>query len=337
MSKANPAVIGGFVIGGIALIVIGLLVFGGTSWFAKRNTYVAYFPGSVKGLQVGANVDFRGVTIGQITQVKVQYDPADQSFRIPVIMEFDPSRIDIIGGDRSVQEDENLDELIKAGLRAQLQSASLLTGLLFVNLDFKPDTPVNLTGGKEPYPEVPTIESGMEKIQESAGNIAQQLPVLIDDLTKLLKQIDDDLSDTSSDFKSIVANIDEITGRLRDRGPDVQKIVENTAAATADVRQAAQTLDQILQTNSDAVGTLIDEWTLTAGSVRRLSDQVNDTLAENQEGLNDFIQTGLYEYTGLAQDAQRMVDQITRVVEQLERDPSGFLFGDRAQQGVRPQ
>ena len=75
MSKANPAVIGGFVIGAIALIVIGLLVYGGAGWFVQRNKYVAYFPGSVKGLLVGAPVDFRGVTIGQVTEIRVLFNP----------------------------------------------------------------------------------------------------------------------------------------------------------------------------------------------------------------------------------------------------------------------
>ena len=98
MSRANPAVIGGFVVGAIALIVIGLLVFGGTSWFAKRNKYVAFFPGSVKGLRVGAPVDFRGVTIGQVTDIKVQFNPADVSAQLPVIIEVDPTRIEFVGG-----------------------------------------------------------------------------------------------------------------------------------------------------------------------------------------------------------------------------------------------
>src|SRR5690606_41996368 len=62
MKRANPAVVGGFVVGAIVLVVIGLLVFGGIGWFAQTNTYIAYFPGSVKGLQVGAPVDFRGGT-----------------------------------------------------------------------------------------------------------------------------------------------------------------------------------------------------------------------------------------------------------------------------------
>ena len=66
-----------------------------------------------------------------------------------------------------------------------------------------------------------------------------------------------------------------------------------------------------------------------------MADQINAAVAENRDGLRDFTQTGLYEYTGLAQDAQRMVDQITRVAEELERDPARFLFGNRTQ-GVAP-
>ena len=147
MSKANPAVIGGFVIGAIALVVIGLLAFGGTNWFAKRNKYVAYFPGSVKGLQVGAPVDFRGVTIGRVTDIKVLFNPEEVSARIPVVMEFDPTQIEVVGGEPIMAGAEGAKRLIDAGFRAQLQSQSLLTGLLFVNLDFLPKSPVRLVGG----------------------------------------------------------------------------------------------------------------------------------------------------------------------------------------------
>ena len=121
MRTANPAVIGGFVIGAIALIVIGLLVFGGINWFAERNTFIAYFPGSVKGLRVGAPVDFRGVTIGEVTEVKVLFDPADVSARIPVLMQFDPSRINFVG----TVPKAPYEEMIQAGFRAQLHHHSL--------------------------------------------------------------------------------------------------------------------------------------------------------------------------------------------------------------------
>ncbi|HEX2479699.1 MAG TPA: MlaD family protein, partial [Geminicoccaceae bacterium] len=112
MTRANPAVIGGFVVGAIALIVIGLLLFGGTSWFVQHNKYVAYFPGSVKGLLVGAPVDFRGVTIGQVTEIRVGFNPQEVSARIPVIMELDPTRIEITRGQGVETQSQDVERLI---------------------------------------------------------------------------------------------------------------------------------------------------------------------------------------------------------------------------------
>jgi paraquat-inducible protein B len=328
MSKAHPAVVGAFVIGAIALIVIGLLVFGGTGWFVERNRYVAYFPGSVKGLQVGAPVDFRGVTIGQVAEIRVLFDPREVSARIPVIMELDSTQIEMTGPEEATSQDEDAERMIKAGLRAQLQSQSLLTGLLFVNLDFYPDAPVRLVGGDEPYLEIPTIPSGFEQLQQSAGDVAARLPELLDQLNGVLTELNQGLQQTSGDFSSMVRDVAAIAQDIRKLTPEV---VAQTQAATDDVRRAAQTLEDILQTNRDAIGAMIDEWTVAASATRRMADQVERLVAENRQGLRDFTQGGLYEYSGLAQDAQRLVDQITRVTEELERDPARFLFGDRAQ------
>jgi paraquat-inducible protein B len=337
MSKANPAVIGAFVIGAIALIVIGLLVYGGSDWFTQRNRYVAYFPGSVKGLRVGAPVDFRGVTIGQVTDISVLFNPESVSAQIPVIMELDPKQIEMTGGGMGPAERPDAERLIKGGLRAQLQSQSLLTGLLFVNLDFYPNAPARLIDGGESYPEIPTIPSDLEQLQQSAGDIAVKLPQVVDRLEGILGNIDAGLSQNRGDIRQIVTDVAAIAQTIKEQTPEISQIMANAQDATSGVRRAAATVDQILQSNSDAIGALIDEWTVTAGSVRRMADQINATIAENREGLRDFTQTGLYEYTGLAQDAQRMVDQYTRVGEQIERNPAAFLFGDRVRQGVLPQ
>jgi paraquat-inducible protein B len=333
MSKANPAVIGSFVIGAIALIVIGLLVFGGTNWFAKRNKYVAYFPGSVKGLQVGAPVDFRGVTMGRVTEIRVMFNPQDVSAQIPVIMEFDPTRIEVVGGEPIVTGGAGAQRLIDAGFRAQLQSQSLLTGLLFVNLDFKKDTPARLVGGDEPYPEIPTIPSEFEQLQQSAGDVAARMPELLDRLNGLLTDLNDTLNQTSGGVGSVVNDVAAIAQQVRTSTPDV---VARTEKASEELQHAAQTMDDILQTNRDAIGGMIDEWTLAASAMRRTAGQVEQLLAENRQGLRDFTQYGLYEYTGLAEDAQRVVDQISRITEQLERDPARFLLGDRSQ-GIRAE
>jgi paraquat-inducible protein B len=328
MSRANPAVVGSFVIGAIALIVIGLLVFGGTNWFAKRNKYVAYFPGSVKGLQVGAPVDFRGVTIGQVTGIKVMFNPKEVSARIPVIMEFDPTQIEVVGGEQVISGSEGAQRLVDAGFRAQLQSQSLLTGLLFVNLDFYQNAPARMVNGEEPYPEIPTIPSEFEQLQQSAGDIATRLPHLLDQLNGLLTELNETLKQTSGGVGSVVSDVAAIAQEVRKSTPEV---VARTEKATDELQRAAETLNDILQTNRDAIGSMIDEWTATASAVRRMSDEVEGVIAENRQGLRDFTQYGLYEYTGLAQDAQRLVDQINRIAEQLERDPARFLFGDRSQ------
>jgi paraquat-inducible protein B len=335
MSKASPTVIGGFVIGAIALVVIGLLVFGSADWFASRTSYIAYFPGSVKGLRIGAPVDFRGVQIGEVTDIRVLYDPKTVSARIPVVMEFDPSRIGVVGLPLKGSYEDQIKRMIEAGFRAQLQVQSLLTGLLLVNLDFEPQTPVRLVGGEQPYPELPTLPSDIEQLQESAGAIAGQLPDALQRLDALLVAVDHELQATGGNFERIVADVAVIADGLRANEPALEKIVGNARDASASVRAAAATLDRTLATNQDAIGPLIKEWTATAGAVRRMADQVNAAIAENRAGLRDFTQTGLYEYTGLAQDAQRMVDQITRVADELERDPARFLLGERGR-GVAP-
>jgi paraquat-inducible protein B len=315
------------------LVVIGLLVFGGANWFTTRNKYVAYFPGSVKGLQVGAPVDFRGVSIGRVTDIKVMFNPKEVSARIPVVMEFDPTQIEVVGGEQIIAGAEGANRLIDAGFRAQLQSQSLLTGLLFVNLDFIPKSPVRLMGGDQPYPEVPTIPSEFEQLQQTAGDVAARMPELLDRLNGLLTDLNQTLNQTSGGFGSVVSDVAAIAQEVRKSTPEV---VASAEKATEQLQHAAQTLDDILQTNRDAIGGMIDEWTVAAGAMRRTASQVEQLIAENRQGLRDFTQYGLYEYTGLAQDAQRLVDQFSRITEQLERDPARFLLGGRTQ-GIRTE
>ena len=263
------------------------------------------------------------------------FDPKEVRARIPVVLQFDPARIDVVGMPPAGSYKDQVGRMIQAGLRAQLQSQSLLTGLLFVNLDFKPGTPVRLIGGDQQAPEIPTLPSGMEQLQESAGDIARQLPDVVDRLNRLLASVDDELQSTSGNLTQIVGDVAVMAKELRDNGPALEAIVANAREATGQARDAATTLDRTLQSNQDAIGALIKEWIATAGSVRRMADQINSAVAENRDGLRDFTQTGLYEYTGLAQDAQRMVDLITGVADELKRDPARFLFGNRTQ-GVAP-
>ena len=91
--KANPALIGGFVVGAAVLAVAGIAFFGGGKLFAEQLTFVSYFEGSLKGLQVGAPVTFRGVRIGAVSDIVVRYNSDDQSVRIVVYFQIERDRI----------------------------------------------------------------------------------------------------------------------------------------------------------------------------------------------------------------------------------------------------
>jgi paraquat-inducible protein B len=332
--QANPKLIGAFVLGGLALLGLGVLVFGGTRWFGDRSIYVAYFPGSVKGLQVGAPVDFRGVTIGQVTEIRIRYDASDGSLQIPVVMAINPERITVVGEESVVEGPDDFEDLIDRGLRAQLQVQSIVTGLLFIELDFYRQAPLNLVGAEDGYPEVPTIPSTMEQLEQTLGDVTQQVPELLRNVNALLAQVSAGLGEEGA-VQKILDDLAAFTTSLNNAAPMLDQLVENATEAVAALRRSAAATNQILLANEEEIGASLEELEATLAAVRRMADQVNLVIAENREGLQDFTAGGLYEITGLAQDAQRMVDQITRVAEELERDPTRFLFGDRTE-GIRP-
>ena len=102
-----------------------------------------------------------------------------------------------------------------------------------------------------------------------------RLPEVVDRLGGALTSIDEELARNRDDIRKIVADVAATAEAIKDQTPAVRKILANAQDASGEVRRAAATLDQILQSNSDAIGALIDEWTVTAGSVRRMADQIN--------------------------------------------------------------
>jgi len=199
MSKQpNKTLIGVFVIGAVALAVAGLLVFGGGKFFAPMKKFVMFFEGSVKGLNIGAPVIFRGVKIGEVTNIKLVMDPKDLTAVIPVYVEIDPRTISAPEGEQDLMEKASaakeylyIKPLIEKGLRAQLQMQSFVTGQLMVNLDFHPDKPVKLVGLEKKYPEIPTVSTPMEELSKTIADlplkdIVVKLDATVDGLQRML-------------------------------------------------------------------------------------------------------------------------------------------------------
>jgi paraquat-inducible protein B len=114
--KVNRTLIGAFVLGAIVLVVAGVMVFGSGKFFAKTNTYVMFFEGSVKGLNVGSPVVFRGVKIGEVTNVRLIFDPAKLSALIAVYAEVDPESwsVPVSGEEEKAMREKSATRLIAA-------------------------------------------------------------------------------------------------------------------------------------------------------------------------------------------------------------------------------
>ena len=179
-NRANPAIIGGFVLGAIALLVVAVLVFGGGELFSSKRYLMTYFDGSVKGLRVGSNVLFRGVRIGYVTNIEAVTDPNVDRFGIPVTFQILPDSFKVMLPEGQLVSfaraghSQLIDELIKRGLRTKLETESFVTGQLLIQLDFYPTLPAVFRGVKPRYPEIPSVPSDIQQVLERLERFARQ-------------------------------------------------------------------------------------------------------------------------------------------------------------------
>ncbi|MEP1231383.1 MAG: MlaD family protein, partial [Litorimonas sp.] len=163
MKRSSTVAIGAFVLGAQVLGGLALVLFASRDAFKTKRNFVAYFEQSVTGLDVGAPIKFRGIEMGQVTAIEGVYDPKTADVIPRLELEFYPETL----RNASVADGEYtlFQPLVNRGMRASLKSQSFLTGQLYVSLDFHPDKPIRQLGdGKDPYPEMPTIDSGLGEL-----------------------------------------------------------------------------------------------------------------------------------------------------------------------------
>ncbi len=234
MSKqASRSLIGAFVVGAIALVVAGLVVFGSGIFFANTVKVVMFFDGSVKGLTVGAPVEFRGVKIGHVTDIILRFDAVDLSAVIPVIIELDRNQITLVRGEWGRgREPTYIKGLVEKGLKAQLEQQSFVTGQLLVSLDIFPDKPARMQGLDMGYQEIPTIPSRYAELSRELENI--NVKQIVQDLRRTAESIERFVN--SPELKETISSLNQALKSLDKLARDIDT---NTSPA------AAETLDQI--------------------------------------------------------------------------------------------
>jgi paraquat-inducible protein B len=290
MSKqASKTLIGAFVAGSIILVIAALLILGSGKFFTETLTYVLYFEGSVKGLNIGAPVMFRGVNLGQVTDILLRFNPSDMSVHIPVIIEIEPSRIS--GVSENKDPEEYMNQLVDEGLKAQLELQSILTGLLTVNFDFHPAKPARYAGIKSEYPELPTIPSSLERLTKTI----EQLP--LDDL-----------------FNKLVQAVDGIEKIVN--SPDIIDTIQS-------LKQTLEDAQGLLQNIDTQIGPIFTSLESTSVSARDAFTQVQKTL-EFEEGVPAEIAKGINETFAAARDALAQAEQTLVTVKSFASEDSGL-------------
>jgi paraquat-inducible protein B len=321
--KANPKLIGAFVLGAVTLAAIGVIIFGSGRFFAERHEYVLFFPGSVKGLTVGAPVTLEGVTIGTVTDVKVVFDRETLKFFTPVYIEVFPDRVKDIG-DYSVRQqeletDEVMKLLVERGLRGQLELQSLLTGQLQVAVSMHPGSEIHYAGIQEDVPEIPTIPTTIQQLAKAFENL--DIQGMAEDLRKTLAAVEQvatspelaeattSLNQTLKDFGQLARNVDSRVGPLvtsiEETLGDTRKLVNNVDSQVeptfADLQKALNSADLALKQAKVTVASLHD----VVGVDSAVMWELNKTLIE----------------------LQSMARQVNALVGLLQRQPDSIIRG----------
>ncbi len=262
----------------------------------RKLKFVMFFTGSVRGLSAGAPVEFKGIRIGQVLDIRLEFDSDKTSFRIPVLVELEPDRITDRDPDKNDKPEQMLATLVDKGLRARLQTGSLLTGQLFVELSMYPGSPINLVAdGYETYPELPTIPGALEALSGSIIGIVQKI-----------ESID------------IEAMGDSIAGIL-EGGDDLLNKPAGEEAVT-DLQVSMRSLSKILGNVEQAE---VDEIVASANGVLV---NLEKTLVLVQQMLNPNSPLQ-YNAIKVTSELEETAKAIRALVETLQRQPQSLLFG----------
>jgi len=341
MSKpANKTMIGVFVVGAVVLAVIAIVLFGSGRFFKKTDTWLTFFGGSVRGLGVGAPVVFRGVQVGQVTDIIVGFDSAKLEVLIPVLFETDPQRFKDIGSPVETEALDMHNALIDRGLRSQLQMQSLVTGQLLINLDFYPDTPVKLVGTErfkgqikfEDVWEIPSVPTPLQELEKALGelnikDITEDVRRAADGIAKLVSS--PDLYDSIGELKQMLIAVKEVAKKV-----DTQ------------VEPLATSLDQTLVEARAGIGDArklianIDEQTTPLLSrIEKAADSAHNALAQagttlkSIEALAEEGSKLRFEVSAALRDVGAASRSVRVLADFIEQHPDAILRGRAVQTG----
>lgn len=338
--RANPALVGAFVIGAVALVAVAATLLGSGRLFSHRHFYILYFQSNVNGLRVDAPVKFHGVEIGSVYRIMLSLTQLERAvsahnpavMRVPVLIEVDERKIERTAG-QSVDLDDprNLKRLIDAGLRGQLAMESILTGLLYVELDLHPGTPAHFVlPPNSTFQEIPTQPTEFELVQK--------------DVAKVLAKL------SQVDFPAMVQSMMQMTDSIRGlvQSPQLQALIDRLQKATKSLNAAAQSAQLMADTIRIQVVPLSRSLQSVSQNTAETMRQARAAMAAAQQAFVE-AQSAFAEARTILDPASPITYQLNKTLEDisgaarstreladfLQRNPSAIIRGRAVSQDGR--
>ena len=314
--RTTNTLLGAFVIGGLVVAVALVLSVLGQGWGRDGQPVRMIFDGSITGLNVGAPVALRGVEIGQVTDIRVRLDDvAGLNLVMEVDAELDASRIQ-----QDLNASSGIDQnLIDAGLRAQLNSQSLLTGLLYIQLDFHPETVIELRSLTDERFEIPTIPSPLDRFVQDLD--ALNLKALANDLQAIASSVRQ--MSGSEAFADLPQQLSETLKTTRRTAlaleTSVDSLLPEVKHTLADTRQALSTVNEQLPLLAGQITRDLEQTERMLESFASTSDQMAATLDHD----SPLLQT----LTSTLREIERTSRTLNQLARSIEEQPQALILG----------
>jgi len=322
--KPNPVSIGLFIVIGAALGVTGLLLFSSSKLFTQTLDCVIYCDQSLNGLNVGAPVKIRGVTIGSVKRVMVHYNQATNDNSLPVIIELEKNLInERLGEPLTAFTGAYLEERVRSGMRASLQAESLVTGVLYVEMRRNPNAPPPVFHQLvKRYPEIPTEPTQIQQLMENLASL--------------------DIKGISTNINGLITRLDKVLESMH--MGDISIAVTNTLSSINELVASPEITNSLV-----ALRTTLDQYKALGeklnGRVDPLADSITDSLAAASStlaqlrGAADNLRSALRPDAPLQHDLGQLLRQlagtaesVSTLMEFLQQHPNALITGRAAPQ-----
>jgi paraquat-inducible protein B len=313
--KANPKVIGGFVLGALALVVIVFVIFGSAEFFKKTYNFVTYFHRDVTGLRVGSPVKVRGVDVGSVTKITPIFGEEGNFISEVIAKVYEGIIHDTMGDYEEIEDVELMDLLVKRGLRARLESQSIVTGVKYIKLDFFPDSKIDKLGYNKKYYEVPSIPTTQEELSQLLNDAVEAVKAL--DFDKISNRMQATLENVSSTLEGVdtLVNSPELQGMF-------SSISKNMDAMEKFITDLDEQLDPLLEERLDVL----------LADLSDSSKALTKTLERGEKVLAEMEATAVDERYALNMaltEISKSSRAIRLLVDHIQREPRSLIFGKK--------